>query len=126
MELVVTSDSGVGVDGSSKTGIDVAGTAGTLGGTGIGVSGSGSDSGVVRSGNVVGVRDLGEYLIDNDQEFGRPLNLVRMTNFYGDNFGIRDLSIFHNCISRYRNLSQTKCRLGCHRKTLPVSSCIIV
>jgi hypothetical protein len=41
-------------------------------------------------------KDLGEYLIDNDQEFGRPLNPVRMTNFYGDNFGIRDLSIFHN------------------------------
>ena len=46
MELVGTSDSGVGVNGSSKTGIGIAGTAGTLGGTGIGVSGSGSYKGV--------------------------------------------------------------------------------
>ena len=43
----------------SKTGIGVAGTAGTLGSTGIGVSGSGSDTGVVGSGNVVGVRGAG-------------------------------------------------------------------
>jgi hypothetical protein len=41
-------------------------------------------------------KDLGEYLIDNDQDLGGPLNLVRMTNFYGNNFGIRDLSSFHN------------------------------
>ncbi|HXX98724.1 MAG TPA: hypothetical protein VEL11_16625 [Candidatus Bathyarchaeia archaeon] len=59
MELVGASDSGVGVNGSSKTGIGVAGTAGTLGSTGIGVSGSGSDTGVVGSGNVVGVRGAG-------------------------------------------------------------------
>lgn len=41
-------------------------------------------------------KDLGEYLIDNDQELGGPLSLVRMTNFYGNNFGIRDLSSFQN------------------------------
>ena len=34
MELVGTSDSGVGVNGSSKTGIGVAGTAGTVGSDG--------------------------------------------------------------------------------------------
>src|SRR5215469_16002191 len=59
MELVGTSESGVGVNGSSKSGIGVAGTAGTLGSTGIGVSGSGSDTGVVGSGDVVGVRGAG-------------------------------------------------------------------
>src|SRR5262249_54126343 len=59
MELIGTSDSGVGVNGSSKSGIGVAGTAGTLGSTGIGVSGSGSDTGVLGSGNVVGVRGAG-------------------------------------------------------------------
>ena len=41
-------------------------------------------------------KDLGEYLIDNDQELGGPLNLVRMTNFFGNRFGIRNLSRFHN------------------------------
>jgi hypothetical protein len=41
-------------------------------------------------------KDLGKYLIDNDQELGEPLNLVRMTNFYGNNFGIRDLSSYAN------------------------------
>jgi hypothetical protein len=59
MELIGTSESGVGVGGASKSGIGVAGTAGTLGSTGIGVSGSGSDTGVVGSGNVVGVRGAG-------------------------------------------------------------------
>ena len=58
MELIGTSESGVGVGGASKSGIGVAGTAGTLGSTGIGVSGSGSDTGVMWSGNVVQVQNI--------------------------------------------------------------------
>ena len=41
-------------------------------------------------------KDLGEYLIDKDQELGGPLKLVRMTNIFANNFGIHDLSSFHN------------------------------
>jgi hypothetical protein len=59
MELVGTSDSGVGVNGSSKTGIGVAISAGTPGSTGIGVNGSGSYIGVMGSGTVVGVNGGG-------------------------------------------------------------------
>ena len=46
MELVGTSESGVGVCGASKSGTGVAGTAGTVGSTGIGVSGSGLWTGI--------------------------------------------------------------------------------